>query len=58
MWFVIGLPGGSHGIQASNDGSEDRSSAVILDSTLQRTCNTLKIRKVFNYLLIFILISL
>lgn len=36
MWFVIGLPGGSHGIQASNDGSEDRSSAVILDSTQKR----------------------
>lgn len=36
MWFVIGLPGGSHGMQASDDGSEDRSSAVILDSTLKR----------------------
>lgn len=36
MWFVIGLPGGSPGIQASDDGSEDRSSAVILDSALKR----------------------
>lgn len=36
MWFVIGLLGGPHGIQASDDGSEDRSSAIILDSTLKR----------------------
>lgn len=36
MWFVIGLLGGSHGIQASDDGSEERNSAAILDSTLKR----------------------
>lgn len=34
MWFV--MIGGSHGIQASDGGSEGRSSAIVLDSTLKR----------------------
>lgn len=62
MWFVIGMPGRSRGIQSSDDGSEDGSSTITLDSTLKRLflgpAIHQKIRNAFNYLLIVIFISL